>query len=310
MSDLPNLDADAVARLLSLPDAINVITAALRGGLDPASGTPRSTVATTAGHLLMMPAEHGGRVGVKIASVAPGNSSRGLPRIHAQYLLFDASTLAPLAVLDGTALTALRTPATSAVAIDLLATPGPADVVLFGLGPQARGHLDALAAVRPLGRVRVIGREDDQAAAFCAEVRESTGVQAVPGRVEDVAEATVVICATSAAWPLFDGALIRDEACVVAIGSHEPSRRELGARLMGRSMVVVEDRATALREAGDVVLAVEEATLLPSSLVGLAQLVRGEVKVDWTRPRVFKGVGMAWQDLVVAAEVLRRHLAG
>jgi ornithine cyclodeaminase len=129
-------------------------------------------------------------------------------------------------------------------------------------------------------------------------------VAAEAGTAGDVATADVVVCATSAAEPLFDGRLVRDGACVVAVGSHEPGRRELDAELVGRSLVVVEDPAAALREAGDVVQAVAEGRLSPAALVGLAALVRGEVTRCTDRPNVFKSVGMSWEDLAVAAGVV------
>jgi ornithine cyclodeaminase len=127
------------------------------------------------------------------------------------------------------------------------------------------------------------------------------------GAPGDVADADLVVCATTARTPLFDGSLVRDTACVVAVGSHEPDARELDAGLLGRGTVVVEDRATALREAGDVVLAIAEGRLDDGALVGLAEVVAGaEGPSSAARPRIFKSVGMSWQDLVVAGEVHRR----
>ena len=89
--------------------------------------------------------------------------------------------------------------------------------------------------------------------------------------------ADVVVCATSARAPLFDSALLRDDVVVVAVGSHEPDARELDAALLGRATVVVEDVATALREAGDVVLAIAEGALDPADLVPMRDVVTGAV---------------------------------
>ena len=104
---------------------------------------------------------------------------------------------------------------------------------------------------------------------------------------------------------MFDSALLRDDAVVVAVGSHEPDARELDAPLLGRATVVVEDVATALREAGDVVLAIAEGTLTAADLVPMRDVLTGDVAVPTDRPLVFKSVGMSWQDLVVAAAVCR-----
>ncbi|WP_198961896.1 ornithine cyclodeaminase family protein [Pseudonocardia sp. MH-G8] len=280
-----------------------LVEAALSGGFDPATDPPRVHAPAGAGHLLLMPSTLGGWSGVKVASVVPDNPAAGLPRIQATYVLMDAATLTPRAILDGASLTALRTPAVSAVAADHLAAPDAAELLVFGTGPQAVGHVVALADIRPFTRVRVVGRSPAKVADVIAQVG-ARGVTAVAGSVGDVAGADVVACATAADEPLFHGALVRDGACVVAIGSHEPGRRELDAGLMGRALVVVEDPGTALREAGDVVRAVEEGALDPAGLVGLGALVRGEVARREDRPNVFKGTGMAWQDLAVAAGVV------
>lgn len=120
-----------------------------------------------------------------------------------------------------------------------------------------------------------------------------------------VAQADLILCCTSAPRPLFDGALVKDGACVVAIGSHEPDRRELDSTLMGRAQVVVEDVATALREAGDVVLAIADGVLTEADLTTIRQVVTGEVTRATDRPNVFKTVGMSWQDLVVAVGATR-----
>ena len=302
---VPWFDAERVVALLPMSAAIDALEAALVAGLDPAAGPPRVIVDTEHGQLLMMPAESVGRVGVKLVTVAPGNADRGLPRIQGVYVLMDGRTLTPVALLDGIAVTSLRTPAMSAVAVRHLAVAGAAVLVVFGAGPQAWGHVEAVRAVRPVTEVVVVGRDTGRTAAFVDRVA-AAGVRAAAGGPESVAQADVVVCATTSGVPLFDGALVPEHACVVAVGSHEPARRELDAALMGRATVVVEDVATALREAGDVVMAVDEGVLDRSALVPVADLVTGRVGVDTGRPSVFKSVGMAWQDLVAATEIRRR----
>jgi len=123
---------------------------------------------------------------------------------------------------------------------------------------------------------------------------------------ETLRAADVVVCATSARFPVFDSALLRDDVVVVAVGSHEADARELDAPLLGLATVVVEDITTALREAGDVVLAIAEGALEPADLVPMRDVVTGAVAVSGDRPLVFKSVGMTWQDLVVAAAVVGR----
>ena len=306
MTELPWIGAAEMASLLPMAEAVDAVDAALRGGLDPSAEPARSRVDTANGHLLLMPSEGAEFVGVKIASVTPANPARGLPRIQAGYLLFDAPTLTPLALLDGAGLTALRTPALSATAGRHLARSDAHRLVVFGTGPQARAHVEALSAVRPIDEVTVIGRDPGRAAPL-VEALADAGVTAREGSRADVADADIVVCATSSKEPVFDGMVLLDAACVLACGSHEPEARELDNAVMARGYVVVEDAATALRETGDVIGAVADGALQPEALVGLANVVTGRSAVPDDRPRVFTSVGMAWEDLAVAAEVYRRR---
>jgi ornithine cyclodeaminase len=260
-----------------------------------------------------MPSASRRAAGVKVATVAPGNPAKGLERIQAVYVLCDAATLAPSALLDGAALTTLRTPAVSAVAIDCLAPQEVSQVVVIGSGPQAVGHAEAILAIRDPKSITVAGRALDRARSAANRIRgldDAPHVEALALADRDALEeavrgADVVVTATSAATPVLDGTWVRDGACVVAIGSHEPDRREVGSDLVGRSLVVVEDVETARREAGDVVLAVADGALSWSDVSTLTDLVRGSVTRATDRPNVFKGVGMAWQDLAVAEHAAR-----
>jgi ornithine cyclodeaminase/alanine dehydrogenase-like protein (mu-crystallin family) len=291
--------AAEIADRIPVERARELIEQVLVEGFDPAEDPGRVSAPAGAGHLLLMPSTIAGWTGVKIASVAPGNPARGLPRIQAVYVLMDTQTLTPRALLEGAALTALRTPAVSAVAADALAPADAAHLVVLGTGPQAVGHARAMAAVRRLTRITVVGRSPQRTEGVLARL---TGLDAelAAGAAADVAHADIVVCATSAPAPLFDGALVRDGACVVAVGSHETDRRELDSGLMGRSLVVVEDVGAALREAGDVVLAAQEGALAAEALVPLRDVVTGAAVRRDDAPNVFKGVGMSWQDLAVA----------
>ncbi|MFF4599550.1 ornithine cyclodeaminase family protein [Amycolatopsis sp. NPDC001319] len=285
---------EVLAARPSIPAAIAALRAALADGLDPSADPARAVVPVPSGQFLLMPAFWGAFAGVKVATVAPGNPARDLPRIQGEYLLLDGATLTPLALLDGVAVTSVRTAAVSALAVDCLAAPDASRLVVFGTGPQAASHLEALRQVRPVRDVVVVGRSAARTAAFAAAQGARVGTAA------DVASADLVVCCTTSSTPLFDGALVPDGATVVAVGSHEPHVREIDAALMGRATVVVEAVDTALREAGDVVLAVSEGALAPDALVPLSDVVRGAA-LPGSGPRLFKSVGMAWEDLVVAA---------
>jgi ornithine cyclodeaminase/alanine dehydrogenase-like protein (mu-crystallin family) len=292
------LGADAVVAL-GPAAAVRAITEALRAGLDPASDPPRTAVGLSHGQFLLMPSETSAAAGVKVATVAPDNPARGLPRIQAAYLLFDRETLALRAVLDGTALTTLRTPAVSVAAVLPRLPDRPLRVAVVGAGPQAVGHVTTLAAVRPLADAVYLVRDPSRTPLDAVRLGS-------PPSDEALGAADVVVCATSARAPVFDSTALRDDVVVIAVGSHEPDARELDAALLGRATVVVEDAETALREAGDAVLAIAEGALTADDLVPMRDVVTGAVTPPADRPLVFKSVGMSWQDLVLAEAVLTR----
>jgi ornithine cyclodeaminase/alanine dehydrogenase-like protein (mu-crystallin family) len=257
--------------------AADALERALAAGLDPESDPPRGVLALDGGELLVMPSAAGGHAAVKLVTVG------GEPRIQGVCVVFDARTLAPVALIDGIALTNVRTAAVSAVAVRRLAIPGARRLLVFGRGPQAHAHVEAMRAVRPIERVDMVGRDG-----------------ATEGQV---AAADIICCCTTAREPLFDGALVADHATVVAIGSHEPGARETDDALAARATVVVESRTSALREAGDVLGAIAAGALAERDLVTLAELVTGAATATPNRPRLFKSSGMSWEDAVVAAAI-------
>jgi ornithine cyclodeaminase/alanine dehydrogenase-like protein (mu-crystallin family) len=279
---LPFLDADEVRRRLDAPSAAEALEAALLDGLDPEADPPRAAVELDRGQLLVMPSAAARHPVVKLVTIG------GEPRIQGVCVLFDGETLAPLALVDGIALTNVRTAAVSALAVRHLAIPDARRLLVFGRGPQAHAHVEAMRAVRPIELVDMVGRD-----------------QARGGVDELVAAADVVCCCTTASEPLFDGSLVAGHAVVVAIGSHEPGLRETDDALAARATVVVESRASALREAGDVILAIEAGATSADELVTLAELVRGDARPDPARPRLFKSTGMSWEDAVIAATLAR-----
>ena len=277
---LPFLAAADLAERVSVTAAIDALEAALLAGVDPEADPPRSALALEGGELLVMPSAATGHAVVKLVTVG------GQPRIQGVCVVFDATTLAPVALVDGIALTNVRTPAVSALAVQRLPVSDARRLLVFGRGPQAHGHVAAIRAVRPIEHVDMLGRD-------------AAGVE------ELVGAADIVCCATTAREPLFDGSLVADHATVVAIGSHEPDAREVDDALVRRATVVVESRASALREAGDVIGAVAAGALREDALVTLADVVCGRVVVPGDRPRLFKSTGMAWEDAVVASALVR-----
>ncbi|MEV6137716.1 ornithine cyclodeaminase family protein [Nocardia sp. NPDC051990] len=309
------LDSDDIFALGPVA-AVAALRDALRAGLDPDDDVPRAVIPLSKGQALIMPSEAGQWFGVKVATVAPDNPALGLERINATYLLHDAETLCPVATLDGVALTTLRTPAVSVAAcLDLLGALADESgdglrLVVFGAGPQGEGHVRTIRAHAPVVDVSVVTRRGGLVPAWAdRHLAADDAALADYVRVADV-----VVTATSAREPVFDGHLVRDGAVVIAVGSHEPAARELDGALLGRATVVVESRDVALREAGDVVLAAAEGLLDPSSLVSLADLFgvpgqRNGRTIANGRPTVVKTTGMAWEDLVVAVAAYERWCA-
>jgi ornithine cyclodeaminase/alanine dehydrogenase-like protein (mu-crystallin family) len=313
MEGLPVLSAEDVERGLTRDQASAALTHALQAGLDPSEDLERVIIDLASGQLLLMPSGRAASVGLKAVTVAPENPTRGLPRVHGAYLLFSSETLELQAVLDGIALTNLRTPAVSMAATSPLFSrfTGPIDVVIFGAGPQAVGHVEALEACGSVevADVAFVVREPERARDQLPP--GATVVSAADPAVSAwLSRAKVVVCATSARSPVLDSEHLSEDAVVIAVGSHEPDVRELDGPLMGRAHVIVEDVRTALREAGDVALAVQEGHLHPEELIPLVDVVRGRRELSADRAVVFKSVGMSWEDLVVAEAVMERHRLG
>ena len=304
-SELRVIGAEELRARLPMPATIDALEDAFRSR-DPSGGPLRTHVETPNGALLMMPAaEEGVGVGVKLVSLTPGNPARGLPFIHASYVLFDAETQAPIAVLDGAALTALRTAAVSGLATRCLARADASRLVIFGAGVQAGAHLDAMRAVRPIEHVTVVSRSTGPAEALAGRAA-SAGLDAVVGEPNAVAEADLVCTCTTSSEPLFDGSLLAAGCHVNAIGSYQPHTRELDTETMRRGRIVVESRDVALAEAGDLLIPIEEGAIGAGHVVAdLAEVARGaEVRRSAEDVTVFEGVGMAFEDLVVAKAVV------
>ncbi len=220
MPTLPYLDANAVGAL-PWPTAIAAIGRAVETE-SVAGGPARTAVPVAGGELLLMPAEAAAAVGVKVLSIAPANPARGLPRIQGVYVLFSADTLAPVRA----------------------AGRGRADHCAHARGFGVRRRP---ARARRAPRGWSCSAPDRKRRRTCRRSPRSGPLRtcgplpaAMP--VPDLADADIVVCATTARTPLFDGALLSPQACVVAIGSHEPDARELDDEVFRRAeRVVVED---------------------------------------------------------------------
>lgn len=308
--NIPYIDADQVFALLSPLEAIHAVETALRGGLDPSQDCPRGVVPVRNGQFLLMPADSGAVAGVKVATVSPSNAALSIPRIQGVYVLFDAQTLTPTAILDGTALTTLRTAAVSVAAARpfLERRPYPLNVVVYGTGPQGVAHVRSLMSLETLDieRVTHVVRTPRTVEKY-PNVELHVCLSASIDEAHALQNADVVICATSAREPLFDSALLHKDPVVIAVGSHEPDAREVDSKFLARARVVVEDVDTALRECGDVIIAAAEGRIDASDLVPMTTVIKGEIELPGG-PILFKSSGMSWEDLVVAEAVAKRQV--
>lgn len=304
-STIPWISADEVYRRVSFGDAVKAYHRDLKAGVDPSKDLPKHIDNVHKGQVLQMPTQSEEFLGVKVVTVAPGNPDLGLERIQGHYLLFDTPTLTPIAIMDGVALTTLRTPAVSAAAADLLAPEDCEHMVIFGYGPQAWGHVEALRSIRDIKRITLVARNRDRAQVLADQVTES-GIPTTVGTADDVKDAQLIVAATTAREPVFEGSLAPIDCCVLAVGSHELDARELDTGLIARSQVIVEDLGHVQIEGGDIMMAVGEGAIMLDHVSTIRELVRGAVEVDRSRTRVFKSSGMPWEDLVIAAEVFRR----
>ena len=311
------LDADTIRAAVPMADLLDAVEVAYR---DVAAGRDRSPVRSrvplSSGDLLLMPGvrEGGAGTAVKLVTVMPGNAARGLPTVQAVIAWFDGATGAPLAILDGTTVTGMRTGAASGVGTRLLARPDASVLALFGCGAQAAWQVRAVRAARPLRALRVFDRSETAREAFAARMAAELGpeadVVAATSAQEALEGADIVCCATTSTTPVFDAAWVEPGTHVNAIGAFRLDMVELPPELFARaSVVAVDARAAVLEEAGDLVAALASGHLAPDGYVEL-----GTVDAEWASRRpaeaitVFKSVGLAIQDLAAAELIATRLL--
>lgn len=244
------------------------------------------------GFFFMMPALAEG-LGVKIVTFFPTNAERGIPTHMATILLVDPQTGAPLAVMDGTVITEMRTAAVSAVATNLLAAPDAHVLAILGSGVQARSHWEALPMVRTFDDVRVWSPNEKHAAQFASAIgaRTTNPEQAVRG-------ADVVVTVTSSRTPILKGAWLKPGCHVNAVGACRPDWRELDEEAMAH-VNFVDSREAARQEAGDILLAGAEI------YAEIGEALAGKVPARAGETTIFKSLGMAVEDVQAALLVYR-----
>jgi len=245
--------------------------------------------------------------GLKVVSVMPGNHGTPYDSHQGVVMLFGLEHGEPLAIVDATAITAIRTAAASGAATDALAKSDAGDLAIIGSGAQARTHLEAMRAVRKLRRVRVWSRSRPNAERFARE----TDVEVSASPEEAVRGADLICTTTASKDPVLQGAWVAPGAHVNAVGACFPASRELDADLVKRSRFYTDCRESCVNESGDFLIARKEGAIGDAHLLGeLGEVLIGKV-AGRTSPQditVYESLGIALEDLASAHFIHRRAI--
>jgi ornithine cyclodeaminase len=273
------------------------------------------------GMSLFMPAylQHEGEeaLAVKTVSVFPKNTGRNLPIIHGVVLVLEADTGRPAALLEGGSLTAIRTGAASGAGTDILARTDARVVALFGAGVQGRTQLEAVCTVRQIEKVLVYDPQPDTLHKF---IDEMAGFGPVPADIkpaesprEAVSNADVICCATTSNQPVFDDQDLNAGVHINGVGSYTPQMQEIPSQTVQRAALFVDFRNAALKEAGDIIQAIQAGFIDERHIQAeLGEVISGERpgRANADQITFFKSVGVAVQDAVAARLALEnaRHM--
>ncbi len=300
------LTASDVKAALPMPKAIEAMKLAFGQFSSGEATVPlRGRLHTDKGVTLLMPAflQRSRDLAVKVVSVFGDNPSLGLPTVSALVLVLDAETGVPRAMMEGDSLTALRTGAAGGLAADLLARKDASKAALFGAGVQGRAQLVAACAVRPIREAMVYDPVPAAAAKLVEEIGtwpDGPRARVATSAAEAVRRADIVLTATTATTPVFNGSDLPAGAHITGVGSFTPDMQEIDASVVERAYVVVDAREAAMAEAGDLINA------RAAIDAELGEIVNNDKpgRIDDAQITLFKSVGMAAQDAAAAAAVL------
>jgi ornithine cyclodeaminase len=267
-----------------------------------------------AGEMALMPAYAGApdpAFAVKLICVFPGNVAQGMDAHQGAVLLLNGATGELLALLNASAITAIRTAAVSGVATRALAREDAGDLALVGAGVQARTHLEAMACARPLRRVRVASRQPEHARSFAAEMasRSAVPIEPMPTVAAAVEGADLIVTATSSAEPVLRREWIAPGAHLNVVGSSLPAAREVDSATMAAAALFVDRRESAENEAGDYLIPLREGAIRAGHIrAEIGEILIGAHAGRGGRDEItlFKSLGLAAEDLAAAAHVYRR----
>jgi alanine dehydrogenase len=304
------LSESDVTRLLSMRECIDVMETALRTLAEGDAILPlRQVLRLPDGKsaFAVMPAYVGApkALGAKVITVFPDNHGTSLDSHQGAVLLFEAEHGQLVAVMDASSITAIRTAAVSGLATRLLARRDATEVAVLGTGVQARTHLEAMCAVRPVKRARVWSRNAGAVLEFAARESGLRGVMVEPARSarEAVEGAEIVCTVTSSREPVLAGEWLATGTHVNAVGASLPFARELDTAAVARGRLYVDRRESALNEAGDFLIPKREGAIGDDHIVGeLGELVLGRIpgRRSESEVTIFKSLGLAVEDVAAA----------
>lgn len=311
------LDAPTVERLLTIDDCIELMAGTLA---DLARGLMHQPLRMIVrppdakGLMGLMPSHRSRNpavYGLKAICVFPENPKLNKDAHQGSVMLFDGETGELLSLMNASPITAIRTAAVSAVATRLLAREDATRLAIIGSGVEARSHLPAIAAVRGLELTRVVSRTRKNAETFASEMREhfSFPIEVVDTVEEAVAEADIIVTVTNSREPVIQRVWISEGAHINAIGTHSPASREIDGATMAAASLFVDRRESAINEAGDYVLAVQEGLINENSIRGeIGELLLGTKTGRQTPDEItlFKSLGLAVEDLACAEYLIRK----
>jgi len=310
------LSEEDIRRALPMKEAIEVMKEAFRelsAGRVKMPSRAHIDIPAHDGTALFMPsyADYFGKICVKVVNVFNANPKKSLPCIQGVVCLLDGETGTPLAILNGTFLTALRTGAASGAATDLLARSDADSIAIIGAGVQGRIQLEAMCSVRPIKKVWVYDIAEDVAARFAKKMGAALAIEIVVTKssCEALQCADIVCTATVSSTPVFADAEIAPGVHINAIGSYKPEVQEIPEKTVLRSLLIVDHRKSALQETGDLLIPIKRGNMQDTHIhAELGEIVAGKVvgRSSDQDVTLFKSVGIAVQDLAAATRVFEQ----
>lgn len=306
-----------VEQLLPMPECITVMAEALSALARGEMHQPLRMVVKppdASGVIAMMPAYRSGVdavFGLKAICVFPGNAAIGKDAHQGGVLLFSGDTGEPLAMMNASAITEIRTAAVSAVATRVLAREDACDLTIIGAGVQARSHLAAIACVRELKRVRIVSRHFEKAQQFVVGTQSlfDFPIAAVGSAQAAVADADIIVTATTSREPVVQRDWIAPGTHINAIGTFSRNAREIDTATVVAASLFTDRRESALNEAGDYLIAAAEGAIGPDHIrAELGEVLIGTAsgRSDPDELTLFKSLGLAVEDLATAAYLYQK----